>query len=109
MEFGVRGNWAISEDKPDSDIEYSAIADFDEYRTQQAEWLKEALKSDDYVTAPYKVVIGHIPPFGGWHGEKEVAENKVAIRRQGKGDAGVKGVEEFLNEIVSEVRERRGE
>jgi hypothetical protein len=67
------------EDKPDSDIEYSAIADFDEYRTQQAEWLKEALKSDDYVTAPYKVVIGHIPPFGGWHGEKEVADKFIPL------------------------------
>jgi hypothetical protein len=67
------------EDKPDSDIEYSAIADFDKYRTQQAAWLKEALKSDDYVTAPYKVVIGHIPPFGGWHGEKEVAGKFIPL------------------------------
>jgi len=67
------------EDKPDSDIEYSAIADFDEYRTQQAAWLKQALKSDDYVTAPYKVVIGHIPPFGGWYGEKEVAGKFIPL------------------------------
>ena len=67
------------EDKPDSDIEYSGITDFDEYRTQQAAWLKEALKSSDYVTAPYKVVVGHIPPFGGWHGEKEVADKFIPL------------------------------
>ena len=67
------------EDKPDSDIEYSGITDFDEYRTQQAAWLKEALKSSDYITAPYKVVIGHIPPFGGWHGEKEVADKFIPL------------------------------
>lgn len=67
------------EDKPDSDIEYSDIADFDEYRTQQAAWLKKALTSDDYLTAPYKVVVGHIPPFGGWHGEKEVADKFIPL------------------------------
>lgn len=67
------------EDKPDSDIEYMGIADFDEYRTQQAAWLKEALKSPDYVNAPYKIVIGHIPPFGGWHGEKDIAEKFVPL------------------------------
>lgn len=67
------------EDKPDSDIEYSGITAFDDYRTQQAAWLKEALKSPEYREAPYKVVIGHIPPFGGWHGETEVAEKFIPL------------------------------
>ena len=42
-------------------------------------------------------------------GEKEMSENKVAVRRQGKGDAGVKTVDEFLNEAVEEIKERRTE
>jgi threonyl-tRNA synthetase len=42
-------------------------------------------------------------------GEKEVSENKVSVRRQGKGDIGTKSTDEFLNEIVEEVKERRGE
>lgn len=67
------------EDKPDSDIEYSGTADYDAYRTQQAEWLKEALKQPEYTSAPYKVVVAHIPPFGGWHGEMEVAQKFVPI------------------------------
>ncbi|MBO9153617.1 metallophosphoesterase [Chitinophaga sp. GCM10012297] len=67
------------EDKPDSDIEYTGIADYDAYRTEQATWLKEALKRPEYTEAPYKVVVGHIPPFGGWHGEKEVAEKFVPL------------------------------
>jgi len=33
----------------------------------------------------------------------------VAIRRQGKGDAGVKETGEFLNEIIAEIKERRAE
>jgi threonyl-tRNA synthetase len=42
-------------------------------------------------------------------GEKEMNENKVAVRRQGKGDLGVKDITEFLNEIKVEVEERRRE
>jgi hypothetical protein len=33
----------------------------------------------------------------------------VAVRRQGKGDAGVKGVNEFMSEILDEIKERRSE
>jgi len=46
---------------------------------------------------PYMLVVG----------EKEMSENKVAVRRQGKGDLGAKGVDEFLKEIIEEVKERR--
>lgn len=67
------------EDKPDSDIEYSGIADFDRYRSKQAAWLKEALQREDFREAPYKVVICHMPPFGGWHGEQEIAEKFVPL------------------------------
>lgn len=67
------------EDKPDSDIEYSGIVNMDFYRTEQAEWLKEALKSPEYQSAPYKVVICHMPPFGGWHGEMEIARKFVPL------------------------------
>ncbi|MFC7525398.1 metallophosphoesterase [Parapedobacter sp. GCM10030251] len=67
------------EDKPDSDIEYSGIVNMDAYRTQQAEWLKEALERPEYQEAPYKVVICHMPPFGGWHGEEEIAEKFVPL------------------------------
>ncbi|MFC7524117.1 metallophosphoesterase [Parapedobacter sp. GCM10030251] len=67
------------EDKPDADMEYSGIVAFDEYRTQQAEWLEAAMKRPEYTEAPFKVVICHMPPFGGWHGEVEVAEKFVPL------------------------------
>lgn len=67
------------EDKPDSDIEYSGIVAFDAYRDREEEWLKEALKSDLYKNAPYKVAIIHMPPFGGWHGEKEVEDKFMPL------------------------------
>lgn len=67
------------EDKPDSDIEYSGIVAFDQYRTKQAAWLKEALQSEEFREASYKVVICHMPPFGGWHGEQEIAGKFVPL------------------------------
>ncbi len=67
------------EDKPDTDIEYSGIANFDEYRSKQAAWLKEALKRPEYVEAPYKVIICHIPPIEGWHGAAEVITKFVPL------------------------------
>jgi threonyl-tRNA synthetase len=42
-------------------------------------------------------------------GEKEMNEGKVAIRRQGKGDTGVKLIEEFVQEIVAEIKDRVSE
>lgn len=94
------------EDKPDSDIEYSGITDFDFYRSEQAEWLKNIVNSEAFLSAPYKIVIGHIPPFEGWHGERDGLNkfvpllNKAGIQlmiaahyhRSLKRDAGTVGV-----------------
>ena len=67
------------EDKPDSDLEYAGITVYDQYRTEQAEWLKKVLESKEYKEAPFKVVVCHMPPFGGWHGEQEVAEKFIPL------------------------------
>jgi len=71
------------EDKPDSDIEYSGITDYDNYRTEQANWLKEAVKSKDFTEAKFKIIIAHMPPDTEngvlWHGQKEVQEKFVPI------------------------------
>ena len=76
------------EDKPDSDIEYSGITDYDNYRTEQAKWLAEAVKSKDFTEARFKVVIAHIPPNAGkgWHGPKEVFEKFVPVLNEANVD-----------------------
>ena len=77
------------EDKPDSDIEYSGITDYDNYRTEQARWLKEAIKSKDYTEAKFKVVIAHMPPNTGrglWHGQQEVLDKFVPILNEANVD-----------------------
>lgn len=70
------------EDKPDSDIEYSGITDYDGYRTEQVEWMKQLYKNEDFKSAKFKVVIAHMPPSTSpdiWHGQKEVLEKFVPI------------------------------
>ena len=67
------------EDKDDSHPEYFGNADFDNYRSQQAEWLRKALKSDDFINAPFKVAVCHIPPSNGEHGAREVLNKFVPL------------------------------
>lgn len=63
------------EDKPDSDIEYSEIADFDKYREEQAQWLAKVIDSEDFKSAENRVVFLHIPPMvGDWHGNSHLRE-----------------------------------
>jgi len=73
------------EDKPDTDIEYSGIVEMDNYRTEQAEWLSKAVQDPSFKDAKYKVVVCHMPPFGGWHGEQDILDKFVPILN----DAGV--------------------
>ena len=67
------------EDKPDSDIEYSGIVAFDAYREKQARWLKEAIQSPMFKDVKYRIVIIHMPPFGGWHGEKDIEDKFLPL------------------------------
>jgi len=66
---------------------------------ERNEKIGKKIRDTELMRVPYMLVIG----------EKEMNENKVAVRRQGKGDVGAKTVDEFMNEIVEEVKERRSE
>lgn len=74
------------EDKPDSDVEYYGITAYDEYRTRQTQWLEKALESDLYRNAPFKVIVCHMPPFGGWHGELDIARKFIPLLNEAKPD-----------------------
>lgn len=63
------------EDKPDNDIEYMDLIRADDYRKEQAKWLKEVVESDECKNAAVKIVFIHIPPkSNGWHGEAEISQ-----------------------------------
>lgn len=63
------------------------------------EKIGKKIRDTELQRVPYMLVVG----------EKEMNENKVAVRRQGKGDAGVKEVDEFIVEAVAEISERRAD
>jgi threonyl-tRNA synthetase len=60
------------------------------------EKIGKKIRDTELARVPYMLVIG----------EKEMNENKVAVRRQGKGDLGAKGIEEFIAEVRKEIIER---
>ncbi|MFC2160532.1 metallophosphoesterase [Acidobacteriota bacterium] len=51
------------EDKSDSHSVYAGLADFDNYRDLQAEWLEVNAKSENFSRASFQIVICHIPPY----------------------------------------------
>jgi threonyl-tRNA synthetase len=63
------------------------------------EKIGKKIRDTELMKVPYMLVVG----------EKEMNENMVAVRRQGKGDAGVKTTDDFLNELLIEINERKGE
>lgn len=58
------------EDKPDNTPVYAGLAGFDNYRIQQAGWLKKEVRKKEFKKAKFKVVFSHIPLYyaGDWHG-----------------------------------------
>jgi threonyl-tRNA synthetase len=63
------------------------------------EKIGKKIRDTELARVPYMLIVG----------EKEMNENKIAVRRQGKGDLGVKNVDEFIGELVIEIKERREE
>jgi len=60
------------------------------------EKIGKKIRDTEIRKVPYMVVIG----------EKEVAESKLSVRRQGKGDLGMLDKNEFLAKVVEEIEER---
>ena len=65
----------------------------------RSEKIGRKIRDTEIAKVPYMLVIG----------EKEMNEGKVAIRRQGKGDMGVKLIDEFVQDILAEIKEKVAE
>jgi threonyl-tRNA synthetase len=61
------------------------------------EKIGKKIRDTELMKVPYMLVVG----------EKEMTDEAVSVRRQGKGDLGSKSVAEFLMEAVAEIKERR--
>jgi len=51
------------EDKDDTHPVYAGLGTFDAYRTRQAGWLADELRKEHVRSAPFRVVVAHIPLY----------------------------------------------
>lgn len=63
------------------------------------EKIGKKIRDTEMMKVPYMLVIG----------EKEMNEDKVSIRRQGKGDLGAQQIDEFIAALTTEIKSRKGE
>ena len=61
------------------------------------EKIGKKIRDTELMRVPYMLVVG----------EKEMNENKLAVRRQGKGDIGVQDISLFLENILDEIENRK--
>ena len=62
----------------------------------RSEKIGKKIRDTELMRVPYMLVIG----------EKEMNDNKVSVRRQGKGDEGANDVDEFVARVSKEIAER---
>ena len=87
------------EDKADTHPVYAGLTDFDGYRTEQARWLRQQVKSKAFKKARYRIVISHFPLVMGerwreentWHGWRDACEKFLPVLNKADIDLVVSG------------------
>ena len=51
------------EDKPDDNQYYYQLADFNNYRKEQLDWLKKEITTDNFRNAAFRIVLCHMPVY----------------------------------------------
>lgn len=62
----------------------------------RSEKIGKKIRDTELLKVPYMLIIG----------EKEVSEEKISVRRQGVGDTGSQSIEEFVNQLTREIKDR---
>jgi threonyl-tRNA synthetase len=63
------------------------------------EKIGKKIRDTELMKVPYMFVVG----------EKEMNENKVSVRRQGKGDLGAMDIDTMINQLKQEIKSRKSE
>ncbi len=86
------------EDKPDTHPVYGGINRFDDYRTEQAYWLQEEIRSKRFRKTKNRIVLMHIPPIdiehinsSEEHANRHITENLLPILNKADIDLIVSG------------------
>jgi predicted phosphodiesterase len=76
------------EDKPDTSAAYFGLADYDNYRLEQLEWLKREVKTESFKNASFRIVVVHMPIIEkekNWYGMAFLAKHYGPVLQ----DAGI--------------------
>ena len=86
------------EDKPDDFWVYAGLIDFDGYRTEQAAWFGELIRSKAYKSAKWRIVMNHFPPLSHMegdnperHGIQDITDKFLPLYNQAKIDLMISG------------------
>ena len=86
------------EDKPDDFWVYAGLTDFDGYRTEQAAWFGELIRSKAYKSAKLRIVMNHFPPLSHMesdnperHGIQDITDKFLPLYNQAKIDLMISG------------------
>ena len=86
------------EDKPDDFWVYAGLTDFDGYRTKQAAWFGELIRSKAYKSAKWRIVMNHFPPLSHMesdnperHGIQDITDKFLPLYNQAKIDLMISG------------------
>lgn len=100
------------EDKQENHWVYAGLTDFNAYRTEQAKWLKQLIKSGAYRKARYRIIISHFPLVMDqqwkdekeWYGWEDAIRKFLPVLNEGKVDLMVSGHSHryFFHEVGSD-------
>lgn len=87
------------EDKAESHPVYAGLTDFDAYRSEQAEWLRQLVRTREYRKARYRIAISHFPMVmaqqwkdeKAWYGWQDAIDKFLPILNKAKVDLMVSG------------------
>lgn len=84
------------EDKQDTNKYYYGLADYDQYRSEQALWVKSVIASKEWKNAAHRIVCGHIPATlepatENEHGANDISTKIAPLLNAAKVDAYICG------------------
>ncbi|HRO18698.1 MAG TPA: His/Gly/Thr/Pro-type tRNA ligase C-terminal domain-containing protein, partial [Ferruginibacter sp.] len=65
----------------------------------RSEKIGKKIRDAEMLKIPYMLIIG----------EKEMQENSVSVRRQGHGDTGMVQVDNLINSLLQDIRDRKND
>ena len=65
----------------------------------RSEKIGKKIRDTELLKVPYMLILG----------EKEITENRISVRRQGRGDAGVMELSVFISELTEGIKARKAE